>query len=287
MQTFIKFYTLSIKMQYVIKFGHRRFLSCKNLEWKTIDAKNLLTGITSQIPIKDIMIYKNVRSRIEDDDLAELMTSIKQNGLLQPIGIHPKNKFSEKSFLITNAMENIQRKNISPTELGATCNRLHSTHHNLSLGEIAAMLSISKHRVESSIELFKRIPESFHSSISYIESKDLQNKKGKISSSVAIELSQTRTNKKTLDALFQLAKQEELSVGDVKIIITLLNQGMNLKQAMSFRNKYKSYNIKFALNLKELNQMKDKYKISSTGKIILAIIKGKIPANKKLLFKLS
>lgn len=43
--------------------------------------------INKEIPIKSITIAENHRNKVEDDSIAELMQSIKQNGLKQPIGV--------------------------------------------------------------------------------------------------------------------------------------------------------------------------------------------------------
>ena len=45
------------------------------------------------IEINKIRQAVNVRQRIEEDDVSQLMSSIKKEGLLQPIGVKPDNGY--------------------------------------------------------------------------------------------------------------------------------------------------------------------------------------------------
>ena len=120
---------------------------------------------------------------MREHELAGLMTSMKQQGLLQPVGVmkergsytylwgHRRIKAAEKlgwksidahvtlskdvteeDAIIINAVENLQRKDVSPFELGRIVSQL--SKKGLSLSEIGARMGVPKSRLKQSIQLF-------------------------------------------------------------------------------------------------------------------------------------
>ena len=79
-------------MTHILVYGSRRLDACKKLGWNTIPSVVNRDGkITLEdIPINSIKILDNVRIiRNHAKDVSELMSSIKQDGLLEPIGTRP------------------------------------------------------------------------------------------------------------------------------------------------------------------------------------------------------
>lgn len=103
------------------------------------------------VQINSIKIIENIRTNANDSNIKDLMSSIKQHGLEQPIKVgltksgdymlifgqrrliacrklghktipaQVVNEPDMKEFLISNITENLQRKDNSPSELGRLC----------------------------------------------------------------------------------------------------------------------------------------------------------------------
>lgn len=150
-----------------------------------------------EIPIKDISIIENHRENIEKTDLHELMTSIKQHGLKQPIGVFqpsPKAKKDRKikgkyvllygnrrlvachklgyktisamleppptdeQHLIINLTENMQRKDPTLLEYARVIMRL-ADEMNMDYNQISARLGINKEKIYTIMKIYKSLPE--------------------------------------------------------------------------------------------------------------------------------
>jgi ParB family chromosome partitioning protein len=135
------------------------------------------------ISINEIHQHENSRLQYNEEDLLQLMVSMKQTGQLQPIGVSKKGdkkyvvifgnrrfvaakklgwKFidatifetpDQTSDMIANATENMVRSDVSLPEQGRIFYQL--TLDGLTLGEIAARVSIPKSKVEKCLEAFK------------------------------------------------------------------------------------------------------------------------------------
>lgn len=155
--------------------------------------------------IKDIKFGRN--SRIEVAGISELMNSIKQSGLLQPIGVVKKGKtyevvygnrrltavkklgwtkidalvhVNENQFDgdIQNLTENIQRKQVSPAEIGRYILSLEK--EGLSREEISIRLGMSKNYVRSVLTAWHNIPVKFREDIDVKATNNRTKTPGKI-----------------------------------------------------------------------------------------------------------
>jgi ParB family chromosome partitioning protein len=231
-----------------------------------------------EIAIKDINVLDNIRQKPVKEDLAGLMTSIKQNGLMQAIGVKeidggyvllwgyrrlqackklghklieaklfkPEDEdMTEEDFLIINAAENVQRKTINAIELGRICSRLREG--GLSVTEIAARLSIPKSRVTAATDEFSKVPESFHEKV-VMFNHGTTNKAGKIGMSTTSSILAIKgLSKEQRMEVFHWATTEEKSAEQVRILKGLLDTGMTLKKAMKEVDNWKICNVKLAL----------------------------------------
>lgn len=259
-------------MKNLLVYGNRRFIACKKLGWKTIPAKNINTGVVSDILIENIKQLDNIRTDIENSDLGELMFNIKQNGLLHPIGITTQTSLKEVDYLVLNASENIIRKDISPTEFGKVCLRLKSDYH-LSINEICARFGVSRGRIETALKLFIQIPDKYKDRIGY-NSGNI--KKTKISATVANSIVLERLTKENMEKLLDYVRENEVTLREIRIIIKLIQNGLDIKDVIK---KYKEYIIKditLVIPKNKYSLLIDKYKTPLTH-IVTGMLNNKIP----------
>lgn len=265
------------------------------------------------IKISEIRVLENLRTSIErDQDLEELMQDIKTRGLMQPIGLSKQGEeyvvvfghrrfyavkklgwsdlsendykllppnLSFEEYLIYNAVENIHRKDISPIELGKVISRLKET--GLSLGEIAVKLSITKMKAKKFSDLYNRIPSEFEGLVGYVTSSS--NKKGKIAVATTEAILNLRlNNKKDYEKIFNLAKKEELSATNIKLIGLLMRQGMNMDEAYKYLTVAHVGIFPVVLRKEAERRLQVKYGLS-TGEILRRVVKGDIQPQRDLL----
>jgi len=229
-----------------------------------------------EIEINKIIQNENSRTKFKDKELFELMDSIKQHGLLQPIGVK-KNEdkyeiiFGNRRFiackklghtiieaniiediekettLILNLVENIQRKDISPIEEGRIVSKLLDL--KLTYSEIAARLSICVTRIKKSFFLFNSIPEKYRSKIIYIKGNSI--KKGNIGSEAAFKIMNMKKEyglkNDVVENLFEIANKDDFTTKTLINIAQLLRVGFDAKEAIKYADKIR--NIEFTIPL--------------------------------------
>lgn len=262
-----------------------------------------------KVSLKKISVPENIRLNIRENELAGLMASMKQQGLLQPIGVmkergsytylwgHRRIKaaqklgwktidahvtlskdVSEEDAIIINAVENLQRKDVSPFELGRLVSQL--SKKGLSIGEISARMGTPRSRLKESLGLFlSTIPQEYQKDVEYIKSN--MNKKGKVSASVAsyIYASTKRFGGMRVEdkrKLFDLVKKNELSGEQVAHISMLMSGGMSLTKAMDSLNDYVIGAVRLIFNKKKIEKMMEEHELTRT-QVVEELIKGKIP----------
>jgi ParB/RepB/Spo0J family partition protein len=147
----------------------------------------------ANVSLNKIKLNKNSRLNIDPEELAGLMASIKDGGLLQPIGlvedtngkyevcygnrrflavsklglatipaiIHKKK--SESDVDIKNLTENVQRRNISLAEVGRYIGILEA--QGLSNKEAAIRLGVNGEYVKQALMAFNNIPKEFQAAL--------------------------------------------------------------------------------------------------------------------------
>jgi ParB/RepB/Spo0J family partition protein len=210
------------------------------------------------------------------------MSSIKQNGLLEPIGVWIENGeyilayghrrleackklgwntidvvmlakgLTEKDFLFLNTIENIQRKDIAPVELGNVCYRL-KNDYSMSIGEIAARLSITPTTVEKHITFYKNVPENKKSQVGH--GNGSTPKKGKIPITTTNRITVAHISKSMRNDLFDLSRIEEYSLKDVELLIKFMEAGATIGQAVKNLKKYERKHIDCVVNKEKLKEI--------------------------------
>ena len=147
------------------------------------------------VNIKSCNQSKNSRLVWTESKLDDLMRSIKENGLLQPIGVYKKGTKYEVCYGnrrlvackklgwktvpavivdkpdnnddidIMNLSENLQRENLTLQEVGRYIEKLHRKGEGLTFKEIAARLGVTHGYIASAASEFSRVPREFRSKI--------------------------------------------------------------------------------------------------------------------------
>lgn len=253
------------------------------------------------INITKIRVLENIRQKPLQEDLTELMESIKQNSLLQPIGVKEakggylliwgfrrltackklgwntipaiilkdKNEdLFEEDFLILNATENLQRKDINMVEFGRICHILKKK--GMSNTEIAVRLGVPKTRVEGAIDSFTRVPEKHRDKVTLFSSGSRKAHAGKIGSTVSSAITSMRgVDSKEREKIFDYAKQEEMDARLIRVMNGLIKEGMPLKKAMKETKKFKNIVLHFVVRADKFDEVVGKNMISTFFKRLI------------------
>lgn len=240
------------------------------------------------ISLNSITIKDNIRQYPVDNTLPELMTSIRENGLLQPVGVkrNPDGNYTliwgyrrflackklghktipavifidadedmtEEQFFIINSTENLQRRDNNLKEFGRICQILRKT---MSVSEISARLGVPSSRVQSALSNIKRIPKKWQSRIRLMNG-DIE-KKGDVPLSTASKImSFTNLTSQQKDDLLEDVSKNDTGYMQIVYLASLLKTGMNIKEAKNKLNNYKLVTFK-ALAKKDIleNEMKE------------------------------
>jgi ParB/RepB/Spo0J family partition protein len=246
--------------------------------------------IIKDIDIKSISLGENIRQINKDTELNYLMQTIKDNGLLQPIGVKelfegkykilwgnrrlsackklgwrtiPATIFSthdsemtEEEYTIVNAIENLQQSPNTLFEIGRICTILRKT---MSVTEIAVRLGISKSKVENALSEIQRIPARWQKKIKMMESGQEQ-KQGFIPITTAIKIVQMRNlTKNNKDKLFEHVSKNDISNADMELVASLVQKGMEVNAAIKESNKYEYASINVYCNKEKLEKALKEY----------------------------
>ncbi len=258
-----------------------------------------------ELPIEKIQVAENVRTET-DSDLAELMESIKQHGLLEPIGVwqtggqyvlsygHRRltackklgwtkipalvsdEKIDEAEFLVRNSVENLQRKDISPTELGRIIKRLRFL--GLSEDEVCVRLGINKNRYRVAVATYEGLPETYQDYVGFKDnrSKGQMKTAGIVGSTVGRYIATSGLPSDIKAELIKKAKSEELNERIIPLIIRLLKAGIPLDQALEEYKKYTVKNFHIVIDKEKLKEYEAKNG-KLTKSVIVDILVGKRP----------
>ncbi|MFW9927944.1 MAG: ParB/RepB/Spo0J family partition protein [Candidatus Thorarchaeota archaeon] len=241
-----------------------------------------------EITIDKIKILENIRQRQTDSDSAPLMRDIKQNGLIQPIGVKKNNgtytlihgyrrlsackklgwktitariifdtkdQMDEKEFFVLNTVENIQRNDINMFELGRIIGFFKKTY-NMSNSEIAARLSIPLTRVKNANETFKRLPAKFRYKIALVQHGE--SKKGRIPISLANHVAKMRslTSQKQREVVLDwIAANDNITTEKLAKLNALLTSGVTFKAAIKKIERLKGLSLKLIVNKEKFDEL--------------------------------
>lgn len=256
------------------------------------------------VALKDIVQKENSRVHYKEEDLTELMTSMRQSGLMQPIGLSlmENNKYElvfgnrryaaakrlgwksipsifievddDEDLLIRNTIENVQRADISPTEAGRICNIL--LKKGLTSSEIAARLGVEHKKVKNMIQAFQDIPMKFRDKIASLPNRG-NAKKGKIPLSVALRLSDkirgVSIGDEDKDKLFTYASQDEVTGDAVSRVTNMIRNGQSVEDAIKYSDQCRLCVVSITLKIKDIEKLQRKYAASITQILIAKLLK--------------
>lgn len=246
--------------------------------------------------VKDIKIdmiehKENIRQKYHENELVTLMQTIKDNGLLQPIGVKetnddkyvilwgnrrlaackklgwktipaaiysPKDEaMTEEEFIVINGIENLQQSPNTLFELGRICKILRKT---MSTTEIAARLGIPHARVRNALSELSTIPAKWQKRIKIFEDRSAP-KKGDITVTAAMSVSQLRNvDKKTKDKLFEHLHKNETSTAQLNFVASMIQkEKMPVKDAIAKMEKYTTLPVDVFVDKVELETELSKY----------------------------
>jgi len=271
----------SKKEKYVLAYGFRRYSACKKLGWTSVPAfiqdEDGKPSQVKNLPLDCIHIVDNTRLDKSDDAFTELMQSIKQQGLLQPVGVWPVNALDREAFIVKNLTENIHREGLSPFELSKACRELQKM--GLNSGEIGVRLSLPKSRIDNILALTVTFPEETMRNASFVQNK--RDKKGKIPVSVLNTISHLRTGDKTaVKKLIEVVKDNQWGMVDVQMVSELVGGGMDIDHAIKKKDDYIVISPRIILKKDAI----DKIGLKVNSKYIRGVLKGKVPLNKDIFY---
>ena len=234
-------------------------------------------------------IRKSDNYRTKIGDLGELMTSIQDNGLLQPVGVKKiatggyKIVFGNrrlaafkklgkrtipctiiddsKNETVLNLIENIQRCDVTLFEAGRAMHKLQK--EGLTVSEICARLSMSKAFVKTSMDIFNTTPAKFRDKVVNMDNMQKSNKKGMIASTVASAINNTarrhNLTKKEINDFYSHASANETSSQETTVIVKLMGEGLKLGDALKSQNKVKCFRAGMVMRQDEYDRLVNKY----------------------------
>ncbi len=267
------------------------------------------------IGIERIRQKENVRSSFKDSDIARLMESIRQDGLLQPIGLvktegdytvvwgHRRFEAIKKlgwsileegvhcivvdremdyeDFLILNTIENIQRRNISPIELGAVVFQLHNAK-KMSFEEISARLAQQPNRIKQAYTTYLETPMEHRANVGYKMGAGTAGI-GKIPPSTITYVATSFPEPYRVQILNEVKKHHWGSI-QLKILRLLLaEQKLTLEQALSQMSKYRAIYVELLVRTNIARKLEEEHKKPISNIIRQWITQG-IRPKKELLF---
>ncbi len=264
-----------------------------------------------QIKVDQIKTLRNVRGEL--GDLSGLMTSIRENGLLEPIGVckikkeyilvygHRRffalkklgrkslevgqeikmvNKTSSQDLLILNTVENFHREENTPLEFAKVVSDLREM--GLTTAEIGVRLSVTKNKILVALKLLQAVPEKLREHISY-GGAGMGGKKGKlpanVASAIADNTSRYGINEKDTEKLYEIARETELSTKDIRLISLGMRDGLKFTTSIKLVESYQNKQLDLIVNVKELKKLK----IPLT-KYLVNCLRGRQKFNQNLLY---
>jgi len=264
-----------------------------------------------QVPISKIKITENHRTNIESTHLDELMHSIKQHGLMQPVGLAPSGRggyvlrfgqrrflacrklghktisaiisgsISEEKLLLENLTENMQRRDPSFAELGRVIEKL-ERKLNLSTAQIAVRLGLSPAKIAQILEVYNLLPEKYRKRVMFMEKGGGRKaRKGCIPASVATRIVKLRKDhglkEKDIDLLFKNSSDDALDAIDMDNVSSLISAGMSIKAALTNIRDYRVHTIDVAVRNDVVAGLMEKYGLVNKRHLFLKAIYGEVP----------
>jgi ParB/RepB/Spo0J family partition protein len=263
-----------------------------------------------EIEIDKIKQLENIRLRISEEDVHTLMASIKQDGLLEPIGVSTTkgtkdeyiivygnrrleacrklgwktipaiidNSIVLKDFVIKNTLENVEREQISESELGRIFYML-KNDYKMTNSELASRFGMSATRVKRTIDIFCHVPKEYRTKVKF---NILGQKRGNISAKSADMVIGLRRryglNNEKVKMLLEVSRQDGFSCHHLEVVAALLTRNYTVDEAIALAKEYTIASVKLPILKKELDSLKKKHKMT-TVQLVSKILNGHLKEN--------
>jgi ParB/RepB/Spo0J family partition protein len=260
------------------------------------------------MPLNKIKLAKNSRLNVSDEEIAGMMQSIKEVGLLQPIGVSKSGTgyeicYGNRRFMacsklgmkripviihtnkteiegdLKNLTENLQRRNISLSEAGRYMQMLRES--GLSAAEIAVRLGVSKSYIQHCLNAFSEVPAEFRDDLEMRTTMDKKKTPGKIpiTTATAILSAKKSHNLKAEDVrkLFKSAKSDDaFSVDNLPRYVSAIKQGK--KDPVKETTPLKHMKVQFYISLDHYEELERRHvqegPFQTMNGLFVAILKG-------------
>lgn len=258
-----------------------------------------------KLSIDQIIQNENSRGKHKENDLAQLMSSIKKDGLLHPIGVRPFSKRrkgkevyevvfgnrrfeavkklgfneisasivnaeSEKDFIVLNLIENAQRSDVTAYEQGRLYKKLIGDE-SMSVAEIAVRVGVTQSNVKACLNAFDDTPEEFRDKVK-VKKGGVNQRQGDIPISLSEKIVQISKNHNlTMDdrrALYKAVQNGALDINNLARIAALLSQKVPLKKAIKNIDRYQYVNVKVPLYRDEVVAYKEEWDYPITKELV-------------------
>jgi ParB/RepB/Spo0J family partition protein len=241
------------------------------------------------IPLNRIVQKENSRGDYRDADIEELMVSMRQHSMLQPIGVRPGpakgeyevvygnrrvqaakklgwtkidalvvgssgTKESDIDFLIKNATENMQRKDPSFPEQGRLFQSL--IRKGLNSKEIAARIGVPITRVNAILEAYDEVPKWLKDKITLgdVGPKTTSDKISLKNTTAVLNATKSQALPDgTRDKLFKLAMKPGVGANQIRQTANLVARGISFTEASKYIGSVKVVSVNFLMTEKAIS----------------------------------
>ena len=266
----------------------------------------------SEVQLSKIKITENHRVNVEKTNLDELMQSIKQHGLMQPIGLAPNGKgkyklrfgqrrflacqklgyktitamisgeIKEEKLLLENLTENMQRSDPSFAEFGRIIKKLED-EYELSLKEISVRLGVPTVKVTAIRRVYNDMPEKYRKRVAFLSPgsgrSSLKNKMipAQVATKIVAIKKQHGLNDASVGHIFDTVSSENLDAADLTNVGDLIAGGMSAERALKHITDYGVFSINVVGKHTEIAELMEKYGVISKKHLFKKIMYGELP----------
>lgn len=260
-----------------------------------------------RIAIDSITQKLNYRIDYRSEDLAELMRSMKDHGLLQPIGVaksksnkyvamygnrrifaakklgwshieaivHDMNAADQNVAMTLNGVENIIRVKPTAAEEGRLYKFFESQGHQRS--EIAARFQVSVGRVKAAIDSV-RITKKFQNKIALDRNGVGTGKQGLVSATNFNFLNSLRAThrltSKQFDSLLEFASKDGVDREQLRHVARLMSAGHTVEEATQVAGDFKTIQLRVVLAKNHIARLEKKHGVSIAELLLATIVRS-------------
>lgn len=266
------------KVPYELIYGNRRYQAAKIIGLTHIEAK-IRGGDVKRIPLTDIQQRRNSRTEFNKEELLQLSESIRDKGLLEPIGVAEVGTLSDEEFLVYNTIENIHRSDLSPLELGRIVATLMETE-KMDVKDVAVRLNLAYQKAVNCLNIFKNIPQEYRNVVAWKSGK--RKTKSLVSYCNAARVAGMRLAKNEVKDVFDALRNGSLSPDRLEQVRSLVNEAkLSVAEAINKADEIVVIRTNVPVFKDVLEREMKATGIKSKTDFLRGIIKGNIRAPRK------